>query len=72
MAEPFRRKRKSGKSVLEAKFEAQKIAFAPISFQATKALRDLGILAEIDQAKENGILAKIIAEKLKILEFRVL
>ena len=71
MAEPFRRKRKAGKSVLEAKFEAQKIAFAPISFQAAKTLRDLGILEEIDQAKENGISSKIIAGNLKISEYGV-
>jgi len=32
------------KSALQAKFDAQKIAFAPIMFQAAKALRDLGIL----------------------------
>lgn len=35
------------KTALQAKFDAQKIAFAPIVFQATKALRDFGILAAI-------------------------
>ena len=33
------------KTALQAKFDAQKIAFGPIVFQATKAMRDLGILA---------------------------
>ena len=32
------------KSAVQAKHDAQKIAFAPIMFQAAKALRDLGIL----------------------------
>ena len=33
------------KSALDAKSDAQKIAFAPIMFQAAKALRDLRILS---------------------------
>lgn len=33
------------KSAFEAKMDAQKLAFAPIMFQATMAMRDLGILA---------------------------
>jgi ubiquinone/menaquinone biosynthesis C-methylase UbiE len=32
------------KSAVQAKFDAQKIAFGPIMFQAAKALRDFGIL----------------------------
>jgi len=32
------------KSAVRAKYDAQKIAFAPMMFQAAKALRDLGIL----------------------------
>jgi predicted O-methyltransferase YrrM len=35
------------KSAYQAQFDAQKIAFAPIMFQAAKALRDLGILQVI-------------------------
>jgi hypothetical protein len=31
----------------DAKFEAQKICFAPLSFQAVRALRDLGVLRKI-------------------------
>lgn len=41
-------------SAIEAKQEAQKIAFAPIAFQATKALRDLGALAAIEAAGDTG------------------
>ncbi len=33
------------KKAVQAKFDAQKLAFAPIMFQAAKALRDFGILA---------------------------
>ena len=32
------------KSAFQAQFDAQKIAFAPIMFQAARSLRDLGIL----------------------------
>ncbi len=38
-------------SALEAKFEAQKIAFAPVVFQVTKVLRDKGVLTYL---KKNG------------------
>lgn len=69
--EPFRRKNNSVKSAIEAKLEAQKIAFAPFSFQASLALRDLGILAEIHNAKKTGITAQAIASKLKISEYGV-
>lgn len=43
------------KSALQAKFDAQKIAFAPIMFQAAKALRDLGILEFIKNNKAASI-----------------
>ena len=52
------------KSALQAKFDAQKIAFAPIVFQATKALRDFGILELI--RRNNGITADDIAEQVDI------
>lgn len=54
------------KSALQAKFDAQKIAFAPIVFQATKALIDFGILKLIYKQKETGITAEEIAEKVDI------
>ncbi len=41
-------------SALEAKYEAQKIAFAPIMFQASIALRDLGILSLLMKARKTG------------------
>lgn len=66
MTQKYRRLRKPGKSTLEAKFEAQKLAFAPISFQAVKALRDFGILEELYKSGEEGLSAEEISNKVKI------
>ena len=41
-------------TALQAKEEAQKLAFAPIAFQAALSLRDLGILAVLDAAGDDG------------------
>jgi O-methyltransferase domain len=53
------------KRAVQAKFDAQKIAFAPIMFQAALALRDLGIL-EFVKNTENGATLNEVAEKLKL------
>ncbi|MCP5078715.1 MAG: SAM-dependent methyltransferase, partial [Psychromonas sp.] len=50
-------------TALEAKTEAQKLAFAPITFHTARTLRDLGILAVLDEAKSEGLDAKQISEK---------
>jgi len=50
------------RSALDAKYEAQKIAYAPIIFQAVRALRDLGILEQLDEAGRDGIDAQGIAD----------
>ncbi|MCF6170473.1 MAG: methyltransferase domain-containing protein [Bacteroidales bacterium] len=42
------------KPALQAKFDAQKIAFAPIMFQAAMALRDLGILEYLMKNRRKG------------------
>ena len=47
------------KSALQAKSDAQKIAFAPIMFQAAKALRDFRILSYLRRNKEGGTLEEI-------------
>lgn len=52
-------------SALEAKFNAQKIAFAPIMFQAARALRNLGIL-ELLMKKRKGITLEEVAEILSL------
>ena len=59
------------KSALQAKSDAQKIAFAPMMFQAAKALRDLGILSYLRNKKE-GCTLEDIATKAKISEYGAL
>ncbi len=43
---------------VDAKYEAQKIAFAPLAFQAIKAMINLGILQAISDSGEEGITRK--------------
>ncbi|HSG68136.1 MAG TPA: ArsR family transcriptional regulator [Bacteroidales bacterium] len=47
------------KSALQAKSDAQKIAFAPIMFQAAKALRDFKILSFLRDSKEGFTVEEI-------------
>ncbi len=56
---------------VEAKFEAQKIAFSPLSFHAAKALRDLGILETVSRFRKSGITVQEIADKLKLSAYGV-
>jgi hypothetical protein len=53
------------KRAVQAKFDAQKIAFGPIMFQAALALRNLGIL-ELVKNSEPGITMEEVAEKLRL------
>lgn len=53
-------------SAVNAKFEAQKIAFGPIMFQAARLLRELGILEKLKDARENGCTPEEIADSTKI------
>lgn len=59
------------KSALQAKYDAQKIAFAPIMFQASKALRDLGILEYLLKNKRKGASIETIANELKLSVYGV-
>ena len=59
------------KSALDAKSDAQKIAFAPIMFQAAKALRDLRILSYLRKNKD-GCNVNEIAEHAGISEYGAL
>lgn len=59
------------KSALDAKSDAQKIAFAPIMFQAAKALRDLGILSYL-RRKKDGCSVSDIADHAKLSEYGAL
>ena len=56
---------------VDARFEAQKIAFAPLTFQAIRALLDLGILQLISDSKENGITIDEAASKTGISAYGV-
>jgi 2-polyprenyl-3-methyl-5-hydroxy-6-metoxy-1,4-benzoquinol methylase len=59
------------KSALQAKHDAQKIAFAPIMFQAAKALRDLGILEYLMKNRRSGVEIEKIAEELDLSVYGV-
>jgi hypothetical protein len=59
------------KSALQAKFDAQKIAFAPIMFQAARALRELGILELIWKRRREGIELEEIADELELSVYGV-
>ncbi|NQU32171.1 MAG: SAM-dependent methyltransferase [Bacteroidetes bacterium] len=59
------------KSALQAKFDAQKIAFAPIMFQAARALRNLGILRYLLNNKRKGAEIEAIANELNLSAYGV-
>jgi hypothetical protein len=58
-------------SLSEARFEAQKIAFAPLVFQAARLLRELGILAALAAAR-SGLTLEEIVEKVDASRYGVL
>lgn len=58
-------------TAIEAKFEAQKIAFAPFVFQATRSMRDLKILDVVGKARRKGITVEQVAEKTGVSEYGV-
>lgn len=58
-------------SVLEAKEEAQRLAFAPIAFQAALCLRDLGMLAALDGAGKGGLALGELAARTGVSEYGV-
>lgn len=57
-------------SAIDAKFEAQKLAFAPIYFQCVVALRDLGILEYISRNRK-GVNIKDICSELDLTDYGV-
>ena len=56
---------------IDAKFEAQKIAFAPLTFQAVRAFLELGLLARVDKAGDAGISVAQLAADAGISEYGV-
>lgn len=63
-------KENDSKSALEAQFEAQKIAFAPIIFQVARSMRDLGVL-ECLSVNKNGLSIEELAEKLELSKYSI-
>lgn len=60
---------KEVRSALEAKEKAQWIAYAPFVFQATRALRDFGILEYIESQKPNGATVNQVQEQCKLSHY---
>ncbi|MFV0574838.1 MAG: class I SAM-dependent methyltransferase [Vibrio sp.] len=58
-------------TALEAKTEAQKLAFSPIVFHTARTLRDLGILEVLEQAKDKGMNASDISNATQVSEYGV-
>lgn len=56
---------------IDAKFEAQKIAFAPLTFQAIRAFMELGLLRRVDEAGDDGISVAQLAADTGISEYGV-
>lgn len=69
MQKPYRRQRKKNPSTLSTKFEAQKIAFAPFTFQAIYTMRELGVLDFLDQKHPDGARISDITDNCNISEY---
>ncbi|MDC7219025.1 MAG: methyltransferase [Spirochaetales bacterium] len=54
---------------VDAKYEAQKIAFAPLVFQAALSLREFGILTSLLEAGDTGLTAAALLEKHDVSEY---
>lgn len=59
------------RTALESIEYAQFIAYAPVVFQASMAMRDLGILALVEKAGKDGITAEEIVSKTGLSEYGV-
>ena len=58
-------------SLMDASYNAQQIAFAPVIFQVTKSLRDLGILDAIADSGKRGVTVDVIEEKTGVSEYGI-
>ena len=56
---------------IDAKFEAQRIAFSPMTFQAMRAFMELGLLQRIEDADDEGITVQQLAKDSGISEYGV-
>lgn len=62
---------KETKTALQAQEAALRLAFAPIAFQATRALRDMGILQAISDAGQTGLTIEEVLEKVSMSRYAV-
>jgi hypothetical protein len=67
----IRHDRPANLTAFEAISQAQRLAFAPIAFQASVALQRLGILEAVEAAKDDGATAGDIANRLALPEYGV-
>lgn len=58
-------------TALEAKYAAQKLAFAPAAFQTAKAMVDLHILKAIEDSKTDGLTIEAIIDKTGLSSYAV-
>jgi ubiquinone/menaquinone biosynthesis C-methylase UbiE len=58
-------------SAIKAKEEAQKITFAPFVFQATRVLRNTGILQIVENHRKDGMTLEAIVAAVKLPEYGV-
>ncbi len=56
-------------SNIDAKYEAQKIAFGPVMFQAARVLRDTGILNLIRKKRKKGITPEEVSKEMDITRY---
>jgi ubiquinone/menaquinone biosynthesis C-methylase UbiE len=54
------------KSAVDAKYDAQKIAFGPIMFQAALTMRKLGILETLHENRKKGLTIKEVADRCQV------
>lgn len=57
-------------SAIEAQYNAQKIAFAPVIFQIARSMRDLGVLEALDKS-QNGLRIDEIAQIVGLSEYSI-
>jgi ubiquinone/menaquinone biosynthesis C-methylase UbiE len=62
---------KETRTAIQAKEEAQRIAFAPMLFQATRVLRDSGILQAIEDSRQVGLTENEVGEKIKMSKYGI-
>jgi 2-polyprenyl-3-methyl-5-hydroxy-6-metoxy-1,4-benzoquinol methylase len=64
-------KNNDSKTALEAQYEAQKIAFAPIIFQVARSMRDLGVLETLYDNDKMGLTVDEIAKNIGISNYGI-